>query len=794
MTSHDFTRYLPPFANDKLGVRPPLTFRNVSTRIFPLRANLDTLQRLCDNFLNNVVPHEAGYFRAPFPYVNLVVLDYGQMGEEEMRTGWFSQVEAYFGLPVEWYKRVGGQLVFQDWAVITPYIFVSDDVSVPVGRTVYGFPKVLATVELTNSRWLKNPISPTTLARVSTRVFPKAYKGGKLEERVFLEIEQAALSNWRIPIDPTCPNLPWMIASSLAESLGGWGRDALWLAQSMRICPGVPFTQPGFFQDMVSKLEPAFAPGGTGFIVNAVNLKQFRSEDDPSKICYRALTTVRTQTTGFNGAGLLGENHIFLGDLTGGHSIRLHAHASLPIAQVLGLEVQRSWSDQGIEVAELKPVLPFWISLNLKYDQGTNLAWQARDGIWRDGGGASFLGAAPNSTFNNTVTTAIEAISGPFQFTGTTVRVIPLLANRAKLQTYLDDAINDALQGPILREDGGREESEFRFVLWARGTQEASGTQEANGDLASVFLTASSFKNVISSSNNVGDWAKFEVSFMIPVKLQRLRTSKGKGPPTGHAWETIGVGMVPAFTLADNGVTAFSRVEIQGIATGTAQFVRPESVWLSDTAQSHPKQMLLRVKVELLAALGAGQMAKPETVIEISNDDPQYAYGNLPETPWRWAQTLRQELKTKKAAKQQHREELKIARALSLELLGKGVPFSLYTLKQFRDVAGPEKACYQALVRVPRALTELSDLQEIEETLSIRIFGYPDFDVVDTLGLRATRLDEKAAGIVYSTQGLRPFYIRGTVDEALGECLLWRSGVSPWTMRPGAFNNMFSGD
>jgi hypothetical protein len=783
MRPHDFTRYLPPLAYNKFGVQGPLIFRNVSARVFPLRANLDTLQQLCNSYLN-IVPPEAGYFRVPLPYVNLVVLDYGQIGEKEMRAGWFSQVEVYFGMALEWYKFDRGQWVFHDWAVITPYIFVSDSVSVPTGRCVYGFPKILSTVELTDSQWVKNPIAPTTLARISTMVFPKTYTGGNLEERVFLEIERAALTNWRLPFDPTSPNMPWMIASNLAEALGGFGRDAIWLSQAMRICPLGPFASPGFIPKMASRLKPSFDPGGAGFLLNSVNLKQFRREDDPSKVCYRSLTSGPMQTTSVNGAGLLGESHIFVGDLTGAHTIRLHEHATLPIAQVLGLEVNRSWTDQGVQVSEFKPVLPFWIDVDLTYQAGKNIAWQKQDGIWRDGAGAPFCAPA-DSAYNNTVSTSIEAIAGPFRFTGTTIRVIPLLAEIKKLRGFLDEYINDALHGPILRPDGTAEPYEFRFELWTRCPQAIDTGAPLKGDFTSVFLTASSFKDVFSKTNNVGDWAKFELAFMIPVRWQRK-------PKAGGAWVTIGVGLVPAFTMADNCITAFSRLEIQGIPAITAQFVRPESVWLSEKGAAHPKQTFLQVNVELLAALGEGQTATFQPVVQISADDPEYGLSKASDAATRWAKILLQELAMKKAAKQQYFEELKLARALSLELLGNQVPFSLYTLKQFPDVADANKACYQSLVRIGRTLTDVSGVEEIEETLSVRLYGYPRLDIVKELGIQASRMDEKAAGIVYCIQGLRPHYIRATVDEQLGECLMSRSGLSPWTFFPIAYQTMLS--
>ena len=806
MTRQEFTEKLPPFISSQLGVTPPLMFRGVSARFFPMRANLDILQQLVDSYLN-IVPPEAGRFRVPVPYVYLVILDYGQMGESEMRTGWFSQVEVYFGIALEWYKRINGKWVFHDWGVNTPYIFVNDDVSVPVGRTVFGFQKVLAAVELTSSRWMKDPIAPTTLARISTTVFPKAYAGGNLETRRFLEVERTALSNMRIPVDTTSPSTPWSIASNLADAFGGFGRDALWLAQSMRLSPVNPFAGPNFIPEMLSRMNPWFAPGGNGFILNALNVKQFRRAEDPSMICYRALTNGCMQTTGFNRAGLLGESRTLLGDLSGGYSIRLYEHSSLPIAETLGLEVHRSINTEGVQISEIKPVMPFWVDVDLKFGKGANVAWQTDEGIWKDESGKSFPGEhRPDPPFNNTVSTTIEAIAGPFQFTGTTIRVIPLLADKKTLKKALDSYLNAPLRDPMREKGDGPDKYrpakyKVRFDLWAREEQSINTGTPIGGNFAYVYLTASSFSGVISKSDNVGDWAKYELAFMIPVKWQRMEIDEwnrvGEDNKPIHdkgKWETVGVGMVPVYTLADNCITAISRLEIQGIAAGTANFVRPESVWLGEDNQAQPEQTLLRVDVELLPALGAGQQATFLPVIEISADNPNQGLGPAPDTPWHWAEDLRHELGMKKAVKQQYFEQMKVARALSLELLGNQTNFSLYTLKQFRDVTDPNKACYQSIVRVPRVLREVFDVREIEETLAVRLYGYPSMNIVEELGLQAARLDDGAAGIAYSIQGLRPFYIRTTLEEPLAERLIWRAGDDPWTLESTAFQTMLSGE
>ena len=456
MTPEEFTRQLPPIANDQVRFKPPFEFKNLSVRAFPLRASLDALQQVCINYLN-IVPPEVGCFRAMVPYAYLALLDYGEISEVEKSLGWFAQTEVYFGVPVEWYQFVNGKWTFRDWAVITPFIFVDDDYSVPLGRGVFGFPKTLARVTRTSSEWLRDPGAPVTLARVKTMVFPELYKGKPLESRVFLEVERdAPMSNVRLPFQAGSPIAPWVIASRVAEAMAGFGRDAMSIAQSMRIFDPNPWADPGFGGAMLNRLMPAFAPGGKGFTLNSLNLKQFRSSSKPENFCYQALTNGRMEVIAFNAGGLLGEECTSLGDLTGGYTIKLHNYSSLPIARALGLEVHRRWQGDGVEMLAFKPVMPFWANLNVKYLAGTNLAWRT-DGRWRGGNGEP-LDPSPTPVspaadedeqlqFNTAVTSAVDdANVGPFEFKGTTIRVLPLLASCQALKTFLDKSINKAIK------------------------------------------------------------------------------------------------------------------------------------------------------------------------------------------------------------------------------------------------------------------------------------------------------------------------------------------------------------
>ena len=46
MTREEFTKALPKITKDALPLFPPFAFKGLSARVFPLRANLDTLQQL----------------------------------------------------------------------------------------------------------------------------------------------------------------------------------------------------------------------------------------------------------------------------------------------------------------------------------------------------------------------------------------------------------------------------------------------------------------------------------------------------------------------------------------------------------------------------------------------------------------------------------------------------------------------------------------------------------------------------------------------------------------------------
>jgi hypothetical protein len=786
-----------------LPLKPPFAFEGLTSRVLPLRAKLSSLQRFCNSYLNGIPP-EVGRFRAVVPYVYLMMLDYGKLAAQVANVGWIAQCEIYFGVPVEWYKVIDGKWIFHDWAWITPFVYVNDDLSVPLGRMVYGWPKTMARLTPEMSGWIHNPLASVKQATVSAMVFPELYEGRRLEERVFLEIERdAPMSNLRMPFDARSPIAPWIMASKAAEAMAGFGRDAAGLLEGLGLMPYHPSATPGNFSSMAQGASRYASSLGYGYAWNTLNLKQFRRSENPDKYCYQSLTNGPMRVTSYNGAGLLGEERIMFGDVSGGYSIKLHDWPSLPIVQTLGLEVQRRWKGDGSDVSLLKPVMPFWYNVNMEYQPGTNLAWRTHDGIWRDDAGRPFTQEKkPVPTdellFNTTLASASDAIAGPFRFANTTIRVLPLLARRKTLETFLRDYLNAPLMEVNLRRPGALDDDDEQtlrngpFRLWA------SPQNDASDEYAYVYLTATNYGDVTSKTNNIGDWADYGLSFCVPVKQYRLKEKGGKTLPPNDPdnWELCGVGLVPAFSYVDDTTAAVARIEVLGIPTTRAAFVSPENAWMSEGgSDTQAPQEVLRVDAEVLPAVGVGQGSRMQTIVDVTLHAPAMSASKLDARllQERWGSILQHELERRKRAKHEKKAHLKNARAMAIELLGNRLPLPLFTMKQFRDVADADKACYQAIVRVPHVFSEVLDVREIEQPLLVRIHEFPTQPLVEMLGLVQTSVLDDGAGIVYSLQPVRPFSLRVTMEEGLGERLTSRSGTLEWEANDKPFASVFTG-
>jgi hypothetical protein len=189
---------------------------------------------------------------------------------------------------------------------------------------------------------------------------------------------------------------------------------------------------------------------------------------------------------------------------------------------------------------------------------------------------------------------------------------------------------------------------------------------------------------------------------------------------------------------------------------------------------------LLRLEAEVLPAIGQGAEAVQRPIVEIdSGPSPAFKRPTWKVEAYRLGSILNAELERKKRIGAKGSGELmREARALAMALLCFKKPFACYTLKQYRDVAEPDKACYQSLVCVPWTLTKVLDIREIETPISVRIHEYPSEPLMKHLGLVGSLVVEAEGGVVYEMQPVRPFWMDVTIEQGLGRVVAERSGKS----------------
>jgi hypothetical protein len=365
-----------------LQLMPPFGFEGVTMRTFPLRASLPKLTKFVDSYLN-LIPPEVGYFRPFLPYVYLMVINYGKMAVEAANLGWIAQNEIAFSIGLEWYKKENGVLKFHDFAYVSPFIYVDNDLSMTTGREVYGWPKSLVSLTPEISSWMENPRKGAQLATVSAMVFPELYAGARKELRPLMQIEQAATPSFtQVPPDPMSPLFPWNAIPNAIRGTAAMLGDFGGVLSGLGITRAQPGATPRSFMDMAALLGKNLNPYNPNLYFNTVNLKQFRDSGVQGAFCYQAVTNAPMSLVKFNAGGMLGDTAMMLGDVTGGYRIRMHKWQSQPIVDSLGLEVAREWDGDGCRVAELAPVCPLWLDVDMQYARGVALAWRARDQDW----------------------------------------------------------------------------------------------------------------------------------------------------------------------------------------------------------------------------------------------------------------------------------------------------------------------------------------------------------------------------------------------------------------------------
>ncbi len=828
-----------------LQMAPPFAFSDVKMTVFPLQANLARLTQFCDGYLNqadNIVQ-----FKPFLPFVYLIILDYGRMSAAATKTGWVSQREVAFGVPLRWLEpNKSGEMEFKDFAFTTPFIFVDNELSLSTGREVYGWPKLLARLDPRIDEWIKDPHGARRVFEIRSRA--AADQTGDDLKAPFLSVTQTPLTGLMdFPTNlssatqaaAALPNAWVSIARMVRDAsvtLGGIAmeraRDADSLGDLLKLDGVRKFLStdnmsgllsPKNWANMGETLSGVFPK----LYSNTINLKQFRDAENPMTTCYQAITAAKMPITRFGGGGFLGTQNMLMGQLDGGYRVNIINTATVPIVSHLGLVEAEKQEVEGGVLSSFAPVCPFWIEIDMIYDLAETVALRSRSGGWMAPQNANkgldvpiprprprpvsvdaddmpaaqpssqpteaededaqeqvdeLLGVTPEehrlardvhlieaSNPFNTTRGASEALGGIFRFKDSRVRVLPLMADPAKLQKFIASYI----QVPKY----------IRVEAWGNF----------------VYMIVSHHEQITSelAPGRVGH--SREVTFAVPVKYydwdakasdevlvpDDLSTRDGKKYARG-AHGLLGTAIVTPFNHVDDITSAITESEVYGVPTLRSEIVSPPEGWAAEQSQ---EGILLEARAIVVPSLGTGSEGTRKTLVEV-RDSPMIHKRDIKD--WghistEWGDRLAKDLMAKgiesgMSTYRKFKGSFQWGRAMALRILGGLSGVDTLSLKQFRDATDPTKACYQGVVVRGTSVEKLHWMHEIDRDLTVSITRYPTQPIAEALGLIPKRTVVKDGAVCDEFEPIRPMEIHADFTTTKGKTLFERSKGDNWRL------------
>ena len=754
---------------------PPFSFERVLLNIFPLRADFSTLEAFLDSALN--IAPEFARFRPAMPFVMLIVAHYPKMSLENRSLGWVSSNEITFAIPVEWYEPGKGRWVLKDFAQFSPYIFVDSDASQIEGRQVYGWPKMQGWLARTQDEWMEDPRRARTLLRMDSYAF--AAGTDKISELLSIR-QNAPLS---LTVMPPELDGPLNLAGSISDATQGWvGVMRAWSEWATRNAATI--SNPSAMTELLNGAGETLRSFTGKLQANTINLKQFRDCGAPGLACYQAITNANMDVEQVRRLGLLGDQAVFRGDVSGGYEVKLNSYRSLPIVESLGLLGERN-TYNGVASTTLKPVLPFWQELDLKYGEARNIVWRAGlldHGRWRSAGKEQKdRPVAPRSAseeqvveagpvpYNTAGSSGYQVAEGPFEFSEAVVIVLPLLASRQRLAELLT-------RGPDIHPLTGETLDASEREQWAMFGQLPDEIAEIEPWGEYVYLVIKHLPEVSSSLDTLGVWSSSLVEFAIPVRRFR-NTERGR--------EFVSCGYVSPFMYTNSDVGANTARELNGWPSLGSAIESLPNTWLTREGPFPESRPILKLSTSMPAEFNDNERYQWLPLIELQAGNT-VARNDL--ESWRaiaggWGEEVKQSAQSMYSKRAVSDTTFDDFQSLAANLFD-GDALNQFSLKQFRDAEDSERACYQALVSTSIKVGKVWDLREIEEPLHLNVYQRPTQAIVETLGLRIKSQSRHGPGIVDSLQPVRPFYFKADIQIDNGDKICWRAGGNEWSEAP----------
>jgi hypothetical protein len=741
-------------------------YTNVTTHIYPLRADQEKIQSFCEQYLNLKPRNLYCTFTAAGPWMLMQVCEYPKMSfadpDGRFAHRWFAQHELAFGIPVKCTYQDGAS----EFGMVYPFIFVDNPLSMEGGRQIYGWPKAGINIAYTQPEFRPNGPQKVIRIELSPFVTNKTRRDGP---QAFVEIYQTRpFLSGRSGIAELFTSVPRAVGgyltgmsvvlntiASLGNVIAGYrlpntgtalGNIAALGNDFQSLVNGVQNSY-GYFNSLITMLlgvttgrkdppPPDDRPKLTIF-----TMKQVRDAVDTTNACYQAIVRSQMTVDDVKDGGLLFD--ALSGDPTGGIEIRLNSTNEYMNALI---ELIREHSTEGSE-HRVRPFVPFWERVDLSYGLAENQSWCTRRTGWQQ------QSSTPPSTKGG-VTEPVKRITGKLEYQkrgsggvlavagdrnapGAVLHTFMLETDAQILQKLVDRHLNDLCKPNI-----DAKLPVFRFEVKKRYPW-----------IYVLLLTYDKMK-----IGDTGPYGDNVVAFAIMADYLQLDANGTK-----MAREDA---FIQLYTFVGTDWNFVTEYEVYGRLTFKSTLVSPEDAWLNESAPG--RREVLSVSTPLFPAYPEVASERkgvvPTKVISIfSGPEATHQSWSIEQDP-------------------QALESLK-SFGLDDYLQVKGTvrtPRGI-ALKQVRNAIYGERADYQSLIAVPRSF-ELAD-KFGESQVRIRIYKREGFPLLEKIGLRGDR-DSDIDG-TYEEFEARSMSFTGTFIEQQGQELWWRVAGTDEVWRNG---------
>jgi hypothetical protein len=724
------------------------SYTDVTTQIYPLRANPKKIEDFCNQYLNIGNPHDT--FASAGPWIIMQVCEYARMSFAEQGEGrfahrWFAQHELAFGIPIRCTSNDNGS---KDFGVVYPFIFVDNPLSMEGGRQIYGWPK--AGIDILSTQPEFDPNGPRSLVRVSLSPFLINKAGQQDTKETFVEICQTRpFLSGRSGIAGAITSIPRVLGGFLSttsvvlNSIASLGNVVSGYRLPMT---GNAFTDIAALGSEIQSLGEAmqksygyfnsFVPTLLGLATGSKNppkpgsrpkltiytMKQVRDASDTKNACYQAIVRSQMTIDEVKDGGLLFDP--LSGDPTGGIEIKLNS-TNKYMNTLIDMVSENPTNGDGSE-RSVRPLIPFWEKVDLSYGLADRQSWRTKQTDWQQDPKPSPATGPRADSPSVAVRAKVAvgrrnknppiyqirgsgsslAVSGRRNAHQAVLHIFMLKADHEKLQELIDRYLND-----LCKTNRDQNKPSFKFEV---------------KEYPFVYITLLSYEDMTIESARDRSYGDTMLTFAVLVKYWNVDEQGGRQGDPEHAF-------VPLYTFVGTDWNFVTEYEVYGRLTFKSILRSPEDAWVKQSAPSREENHeVLSVSTTLFpgdlggkdGSAGEGKGAGPIKVIGIYSIPSPEVRTDALESPLGDRSYLREVLLREGLA-----EYLTIADEQAQQ-----VPKSIsIALKQVRNAIHGQCADYQSLIAVPRSfnLAEKFDISSVK----IRIYKREGFPLVEKMGL-----------------------------------------------------------